>query len=191
MSSVGGLAMLDNRFRHGRVHFELASILGSAASGIRFETLTLDPDIGPEVALVLTDSSPFAHELKRHVPFELYLKCGGVNTSFGPILFLLWWMPPVYEGKPFALYEQLLNPAHPGTLKGLQEVSDQTHLHLLLIGSENELLDVYEFGNGFGLRELVPICEFACSKHRDMNFVSAKAEYNRDYDLMHLFKMES
>lgn len=135
------------------------SPLPSATSGIRFERLTLDVEIGPEFVLILTDSTPFAHELQRHVPFGLHLKSGAAQTSFGPLLFLLWWMPPITNRRPFALYEQVLNPAHAGTLQALREILEQTHLHLILIGPQDELLDVYEFDNVFGLGELISISE--------------------------------
>src|ERR1700678_3462524 len=96
----------DNRFRRGQCHFELAET-GSetiVASGVRFETATFDPMIGSEIVIRLTDSTPFANELKRE-PFTLRLKSGIAQTSEGPVLFLLWWIPPITDGKPFALYE--------------------------------------------------------------------------------------
>jgi len=105
----------------------------------------------------------------------------------GPVLFLLWWIPPVTNGKPFALYEQILNPAHPGVLEGLRHLSKQTHLHVFLIGPDEELLDVYEFENGFGLGNLISVSEFACNAHRGMDFAAAKQEYDRTYDVSELF----
>ena len=34
---------------------------------------------------------------------------GAARTSLGPVLFLFWYMPPLINGKPFALYEHILN----------------------------------------------------------------------------------
>src|SRR5450631_1858779 len=97
-----------NQFRHGKWHFELAetSLSPIGMAGARFEKTTLDEEIGPEVVLMLTDPTAFAHELKRE-RFALRLKSGVAQTSVGPVLFLLWWIPPVTNGKPFALYEQI------------------------------------------------------------------------------------
>jgi hypothetical protein len=179
----------DNRFRHGKCHFELTGTTPAAAgmSGIRFEKVTLDEAIGPEIVVRLTDLTPFAHELKRSERFELRLKAGAAQTKVGPVLFLLWWIPPVTNGKPFALYEQILNPTHVGVLEILRQITRQTHLHLILVGPGPELLDVYEFESTFGLEKLIPISESACQKYGTMNFIAAKQEYDRTHDLMELF----
>jgi hypothetical protein len=179
----------DNRFRHDKRHFELAgtSLAAVGMSGARFEKATLDEEIGPEIVVMLTDSTPFAHELKRK-PFALRLKSGVAQTSVGPILFLLWWIPPVTNRKPFALYEQILNPTHIGTLEVLRQIARQTHLHLILIGPGQALPDVYEFESTFGLEKLISISESACKEYFGMDFIAAKQEYDRTY-LMELFCM--
>jgi hypothetical protein len=122
--------------------------------------MTLDEEIGPEIVLMLADPTPFAHELKGE-RFALRLKSGVAQTSVGPVLFLLWWMPPVTNGKPFALYEHILNPTHTGVLEMLREVAKQTHLHLFLTGPDQALLDVYEFESTFGLEKLISVSESA------------------------------
>ena len=93
----------DNRFRHGKKHFELAetSPATGGVAGARFERTVLDEEIGPEIVVMLTDPTPFAHELKCE-RFALRLKSGVAQTSVGPVPFLLWWIPPVTNGKPFA-----------------------------------------------------------------------------------------
>ena len=178
----------DNRFRHGKQHFELAETSPATVgmTGARFERTTLDEEIGPEIVVMLTDPTPFAHELKRK-RFALRLKSGVAQTSLGPVLFLLWWIPPVTNGKPFALYEHVLNPTHTGVLELLRQIAKQTHLHLLLIGPDQALLDVYEFESTFGLEKLISVSESACKDYPGMDFTSAKQEYDQAYDLMQLF----
>ena len=186
-----GEGSFDNRFRHGKCQFELAgtSPLAAGMSGARFEKAILDEEIGSETVLFLTDSTPFAHELHRK-RFELRLKSGAAQTNAGPVLFLLWWIPPITNGEPFALYEQLLNPAHTGVLRRLRQLARQTHLHLVLIGPGQELLDVYEFENVFGLDKLIPISVSACTRYGgSMDFIAAKQEYDQTYDVMELFGM--
>ena len=128
---------------------------------------------------MLTDPTPFADELKRREPFDLRLKSGAAQTSLGPVLFLLWWIPPVTNGKPFALYEQILNPTHIGVLEMLRQVATQTHIHLLLFGPGQALLGVYEFESTFGLEELISVSESACQVYSGMDFIAAKEEYDR------------
>ena len=180
----------DNRFRHGKWHFELVGTSPATAgmSGARFEKATLNEEIGPEIVVMLTDLTPFAYELKRE-PFALRLKSGAVQTSVGPVLFLLWWIPPVTNGKPFALYEQILNPTQTGVLGMLRQIARQTHLHLLLIGPGQALLDVYEFESTFGLEKLISVSECACREYGGMDFTAAKEEYDRTSELMELFRM--
>jgi|HubBroStandDraft_5_1064220.scaffolds.fasta_scaffold27558_3 hypothetical protein len=155
-------------------------------SGARFEQVTLDEEIGPEIVLMLTDLTPFAQELKQKLP-ALRLKSGVARTSIGPVLFLLWWIPPVTNGEPFALYEHVLNPTHAGVLKILRQVARQTHLHLFLLGPDQELLDVYEFESNFGLNKLIWMSERACRQYGEMDFIRAKEEYDRTHELMQLF----
>jgi hypothetical protein len=182
----------DNRFRHGKCHFDLVGTNPAAVemSSARFEKATFDQQIGPEIAVRLTDSTPFAHELKRQA-FTLRLKCGIAHTSVGPVLFLLWWVPPINDGKPFALYELILNPTHTGTLERLKQVARQTHLHLILVGPRQVFLDVYEFENTFRLEKLISVSEGTCEEYRGMDFIAAKQEYDLTYDLMELFSMGS
>jgi hypothetical protein len=179
----------DNRFRHGKQHFELAKTSPTTVgmAGARFEKTTRDAEIGPEIVVMLTDPTPFAYELKRD-RFALRLKSGVVQTSVGPILFLLWWIPPVTNGEPFALYEHILNPTDAGVLEMLRQVAQQTHLHLLLIGPDQALLDVYEFESTFGLEKLISISESACMEYPGMDFIAAKHEYDHTYGLMQLFR---
>lgn len=179
----------DNRFRRGKKHFELTetSPATGVLAGARFERTTLDEEIGPEIVVMLTDPTTFVHELKRE-RFSLRLKSGVAQTSLGPVLFLLWWIPPVTNGKPFALYEHILNPTHTGVLEMLRQVVKQTHLHFLLIGPDQALLDVYEFESTFGLEKLISVSESACRDYPGMDFVAAKQEYGESYDLMQLFR---
>lgn len=162
--------------------------MASAVSGMRFENVTLAPEVGIETALILTETTPFAYKLKERQPFDLQLTSGAAQTSLGPVLFLLWWMPPVVDGKPFALYEQILNSTHPGVLSGLREVARQTHLHLLFFGPSEELLDVCEFENVFQIGNLIPVCEEASKEHSEVDFAAAKEEYKNSYDIMELFR---
>ena len=152
--------------------------------GCGLKKAVLDPETGPETILILTDTTPFAYDLARRRPFELRLTSGAVRTGFVPGFF---GHAPNTNGKPFALYEHILNPTHTGTLSGLQQAAEQTHLHLVLVGPGSELLDVYEFENVFDIGNLVPICEWACREYPEMDFTAANQEYNDTCDMMELF----
>ena len=146
----------ENKFRlGGKRHFVNEGLLpASTQAGVRFVTTTLDPEIGAEVALVLTETREFLNQLRQQGPFQLRLNAGARNTSAGPILFMLWWFPPLVNKRPFAGYELLANPAGPGLL-GL--ASKQTHLHLVILDDKQQIFDVVEFENNYELGRLVEI----------------------------------
>jgi hypothetical protein len=90
---------------------------------------------------------------------------------------------------PFALYEHLLNPTEQGLFKMVQTLSVQTHLHVLLVGPGQELLDCYEFENTFKFDALLPVIESAMTG-RTLDLQAAKLEYERMSNLQTLFQME-
>jgi len=179
----------DNRVRNRKVEYHLYLDWPTTASGPQFFETVLDAEVGPEITLLLVDQTDFAYQLAQRKPFELRLKFGAVRMNAGPILFLLWWVPPLTDGIPFALYEHLLNPTNNSVLRMLQRLSNQTHLHVLLIGPGQSLLDVYEFENAFDLDSLIPIVESSLGGPR-LNFKAAKTEFETTYDLRTIFRME-
>jgi hypothetical protein len=180
----------DNHLRNRNIEYHVYfPELPATASGTRFFQTVLDPEVGAEVVLALVDQTDFAYELARRSPFELHLKTGAVRTSFGPLSFLLWWVPPLTDGMPFALYEHLLNPTEHDLFEMVRALSVQTHLHVLLIGPEQELLDCYEFENTFKFDAVLPIMESAVTGPA-LDLEAAKREYERMYDLQTLFQME-
>lgn len=180
----------DNRLRNRDIEYHVYfDDLPAAASGTRFFQTVLDPAVGSEVVLLLVDQTDFAQQLARRSPFELRLKTGAVQTRFGVLIFLLWWVPPVSDGLPFALYEHLLNPSARGSLEMVRRLAIQTHLHVLLIGPGQELLDCYEFENTFHCEAMLPIIEPA-SIGPTMDLEAAKREYEGMFDLRTLFQME-
>lgn len=117
-------------------------------SGALFEELTLDDQIGPEAVLLLIETAPDELLARRKLTIEL--KAGIASTPHGPVVFLVWWIPPLTNGRPFAVYEQLMNPLHPGTSVILARVADQTHLHAVLLDVGGQVQTVFEYENTFG-----------------------------------------
>ena len=102
----------DNAFPKGEPwHFEVLNWRQPAPFGIHLNTLTLNPEIGPESVLILREERKFLSELKEHGSFQLNIKSGAVRTSVGPVLFMLWWFPPVVLDTAYAIYELLLESA--------------------------------------------------------------------------------
>jgi len=87
-------------------------------SGVLFEEVTLDERIGPEAVALLIDPEP--DELPANASLNLNLKAGIASTAHGPILFLIWWIPPIVNGRPAAFYERVMNPLNSKTSEVLR-----------------------------------------------------------------------
>jgi hypothetical protein len=61
--------------------------------GVLFEEVTLDERIGAEAVALLIDPKP--DDLLASLSANLNLKAGIASTAYGPVLFLIWWVPIV------------------------------------------------------------------------------------------------
>lgn len=142
----------------GKIHFTKGLWSIPHALGIHFNTVTLAPEVGPEVALILKESAQFVDQIRTQGPLRLMLKGGAVRTSAWPVLFMIWWFPPLINNSPFAAYELLTSPeSSPTGRELLAAASRQTHLHLVILDEHEKILDVVEFENKYGLDRLVII----------------------------------
>jgi len=87
--------MLDNKWNHGKVHFELPPLphILIASPGIKPISAILDNNIGEEVVLLITEPKIKAAEFEGRSITRFMLKAGLVNTSYGPLCFLLFYFP--------------------------------------------------------------------------------------------------
>lgn len=142
----------------GKRHFTKGVWAVPNQAGVHLNTAMLDPEIGPEVAVFLSENRGFLNQLRQQGPFQLRLNAGAVNTSAGPVLFMLWWFPPLINKRPFAGYELLISPdqGDAGT-ELLEQASRQTHLHLVILDEKQEIFDVVEFENNYDLGRLAAL----------------------------------
>ncbi len=120
-----------------------------SGSGILFEEVTLDESVGPEAVALLIEPEPGELLAKRRL--DLNLKAGIAATAYGPVLFLIWWIPPIVDGWPTAFYEQVMNPLYPDTSEVLRRVAEQSHLHVIVTDGTGQVVTVFECKNIFGL----------------------------------------
>lgn len=97
---------------------------------------------------------------------------------------------PTVSGAPYAAYELLipLSP-QPGLSQVLEDGSRQTHLHLVILDEEHEILDVVEFQNVYGLDGLLNAAREIGDQVRDYDFEQAKQAFNREYTLDRLLSL--
>jgi hypothetical protein len=160
-------------------------------SGILFEEVTLDKRIGPEAVALLIDPEPDDLLANVSLSLNLHLKTGIAATAYGPVLFLIWWIPPVVNGRPSAFYEQVMNPLYSKTSEVLLRLADQTHLHVLLIGATGQVLTVFEYKNTFGFDGIrAGVDEARVAWPRSDDFSRAKQAYEQQYRVEELLSHE-
>jgi hypothetical protein len=109
--------------------------------GVFFEEVTLDERIGREAVALLIDPEP--SELLARASLNLNLKAGIAETAYGPVLFLIWWIPTIFNGLPSAFYEHVMNPLYSKTSEVLRRLADQLHFHVLIIDVTGRVLTVF------------------------------------------------
>jgi len=172
----------NNKFAfQGKRNFTKVDWQIPSASGVHFNVATLQPEVGPEVILLFSERRAFLTELRNQGPYQLRLNSGIVKTTAGPIIFLLWWFPPLIDGKPFAGYELLVSPrSGPSGTEFLNRAALQTHLHLLMLDEHQEVFAVVEFENTYGLGGLVAATKKIGSLPTGYDFFKAKEAFLRE-----------
>jgi hypothetical protein len=182
--------LLQNRWAQGKVHFEISSLpqrLMEAEGIIPFEVM-LDPDVGPETALLLLDPTPSIQNLARMRSPTFNLKAGVVRTSECPLLFLLFYfLDPADPDKLYAGYDNHVNPFNPHQMNVYRKLARQTHWHLILVGASGKLVDLYEFENIYNLEGTLNFTEQACAGMACGSFDLAKEEFLQKYSIEDLF----
>jgi hypothetical protein len=185
--------MINNKWTHGTVHFVLPPLPPQfrTAEGIVPWRLALDPKVGSEMVLLLLDRTPFVHDLAKINPFDLRLKTGLVRTSHGPLCFLLFYIPdPTRPGSVYLAIDAHMNPLDTEHLVAWRDLARQSHWHLVLVGANDKLVDLFEFENGFDLGEALDQIDTACSSMAGGgSFDEAKAEFAASYSIENLLRM--
>jgi hypothetical protein len=151
-------------------------------SGVLFEEVTLDEHIGPEAVALLIEPEP--NELVAKGTLDLNLKAGIAATTYGPVLFLIWWIPPIVNGQPIAFYQQVMNPLYAATSEVLRRVAERTHLHVILTDSSGQVVTIFEYHNSFGFDDIRVAVDGARVAWRGLgDFAAAKYAYQAQYEI--------
>jgi hypothetical protein len=184
--------MKNNKWRHGPTRFEVVDLdfLVGPRDGLIPVPIRLDPEIGEEVVLLLRDQTPFMQQLKRVRPFQLFLKVGAGKNRFGPVPFLLFYVPnPADDSQPFVAYDLYLNPNSESQVAQWRKLANQTHWHVFLVGAGNQQEDFFEFENTFRLGESLDSIEAVCKNIQMVDFDRAKAEFGDKHSIKDLYRM--
>lgn len=187
------MVTLNNKWIHGTVSFELPPLptMLRCAEGILPWNCALDPSVGTETILLLLDRTPFIRSLAKVRPFDLRLKSGLVRTSNGPLMFHLFYVPnPEHPEAAYCAIDVHVNPLDVQHMQMWRDLARQSHWHLLLVGANDKLIDLFEFENVFDLDQTIELVETACSGMVGGCFDDAKTEFNANYTIDDLFRMQ-
>lgn len=144
--------------------------------------------VGEEVSLYWLDRTPFVHDLARIRPFQLFLRTGLFRSDFGPLMWLLFYVPnPQQNPQPFASMEYHINPSNNEQIALWRRLANQSHWHLTLLGAGNEVADFLEFENTFGLNEALDRMEEVCCGMRVTSFDAARQQFWNTYTMDDLY----
>lgn len=191
--------ILNNKWTFGKTKFTGIAVPDPYKNfnGIFTLNVILDKSIGSEVVFYNRDETDFIYDISKVRPFELFMKSGIVGTDFGPLLFLLFFLPdPRIEDRPFAMFDIHLNPLKQEFLLPFYDLSRQSHWHLFLLNKKNEQVGFFEFKNNYGLyealqsvEETVRTIEEAGIGMKSTDFWKAKEAFMNKYSLDELYGM--
>ena len=181
---------MDNKWRHGKVHFELPQLppMLIALPGIKPITVVLDNDIGEEIVLLITEPRNKAKEFEGRDITRFMLKAGLVNTSFGPVCFLLFYFPGPYTGEQVT-YENTVNPKDHQQLSVYEQLSNQKYWHVVIADDSGEVVNFFEFPNEYDLSNTFEQINNVCENMQVTDFMAAKSEYEAKYSIEQLLAM--
>jgi hypothetical protein len=184
--------MQNTKYTLGRGHFTMDSFPQELdhTNGIIPRPVISDLIVGEEIGLFWLDRTPFIHELAKIRPFQFFLKSGLFRSDFGPLMWMLFHVPnPNGKFQPFASVEYHLNPFAADQVALWRRLANQTHWHLTLLAAGNEVADVFEFENDYGLDNSLNILEEVCEEMTVTDFMLAKKEFWNTYSIDELYQM--
>jgi hypothetical protein len=182
--------MLDNKWRDGiaklEIPFQQPEVL--AFSGIKPFPLIVDKNIGPEIILLITDSTERVKEFKGIAKTEFYAKTGLVKTSYGPVFWILFYFPSLVADQTIT-YECVVNPKSQIHMDVFKQLALQKYWHVIITDETGEVVNFFEFTNIYGLADSLYQVENVCSQLEVSDFFAAKTEYEGTYSAEELLDM--
>lgn len=181
--------MAGNKWRGGRVAWDLSSLPGVLLSspGIKPLPAVLDPNVGTEVVLLITEPEGAVCDFQGRNITSFFMKSGLVNTSYGPVYWLLFYFPTPVTGQT-TTYEIVVNPTDPVQLSNFTQLAAQEYWHVVIASTSGVSINFFEFPNNYGLEDALDQVRTACAGRKTSNFPAAKAEYQARFSVEQLLQ---
>jgi len=182
--------MIDNKWKQRIVNLKLPQLPHSMISspGLKPITGILDKSIGQEIILLITEPKDQTKEFVGHKIAKFMMKAGLVNTSYGPVCWILFYFPDRLTGGQVT-YENIINPKSNQNLSSYEQLSAQKYWHVIIATDTGKVVNFFEFPNVYGLSHTLKQVKSVCSNMEISNFMAAKAEYERTYSIDELLNM--
>jgi hypothetical protein len=115
------------------------------------------------------------------------MKSGLVNTSYGPVCFLLFYFPSPATGQRVT-YENIVNPKDKQQVSIYIQLAEQKYWHVVITDNNGEVLNFFEFPNIYGLADTLKQVQQVCAELHVSNFMAAKVEYEATYSIEELLE---
>lgn len=171
----------DNKWRHETMALAMGCPPTPRRKGVRFNVATVDPEVGDETFVTISDDPAFAAAYAKTRPFNLHATQGLIRTSHGIVMFIVW---TVAAGSPNeAMMEHFLDPKDRGTMELLASLGQQSHLKALVVNiATNEVVDWFEFQNVYGFADSSALITDLVRNEAPGNFGAAVQEAMSLYD---------
>lgn len=153
---------IRNQWVQGKRSFDFPNLdqcMGSRDGFIALKAV-IDEEIGEEVVLFIRDQTAFMEKLRLINPFRFMMKNGIAKTSYGNLMFFLFWVDdPGNKKKPISMWDWYVNPAEDYYADLLDKMSRQTHWHLFLVGQYNQQANFFEFKNNYKVSDVLELAQ--------------------------------
>jgi len=149
-------------------------------------------EVGEEVVLYLLVSNLLLGRLAKFKELQLRLNSGVAQNEFGPLGFMLFWVP--YRNSPenaLAVFDLYVNISNPGLMHLWTELAYQSHWHVFLLDKKNRQQKFWEFANTFHLADTLKNITDFCKGVPLVDFDSAKEKFIAETTLDGLHAMVS
>jgi hypothetical protein len=166
-------------------------VLANAGGLVPFKAL-INIEVGEEVVLYVLVSNPLLGHLAKIKELQLRLNFGVALNEFGPLGFLLFWVP--YRNSPenaFAIFDLYVNISNPGLMTVWTELAYQSHWHVFLLDAKNRQQNFWEFTNTFRLAAALKDITDFCKEVPLVDFDRAKEKFISETTLEGLHAMTS
>jgi len=186
--------VIRNQWSRGKICYDFPNLdecMGSRDGFIALKAV-IDERVGEEVVLFIRDQTPFMEKLKSVAPFRFMMKNGIGKTSYGNLIFFLFWVDdPENSKKPISMWDWFVNPSEEYYADLLDKMSRQSHWHLFLVGKDNQQTNFFEFKNNYEILDVLELAKKTGVIENAESMKSAILEFQSQYTLDDMYNMGS